>query len=187
MRTSIAIGTAAPGLRPPQTLTTQRCFECSDLGFILDKGIDRNCWRLHYPGHNPANAAAVMLRRAVEYLRVRKLAVDPQAFEIAKLLARHTTEQPFDKTGLLETHYTLPLRSFMGVIEDLRKIWLLPIGGRKYQPTGYWIITDADDFKTWADEYRRSPITQLSTLHRVAKRNFPILAEQMELEFWNDL
>lgn len=164
-----------------------RCFECSDIGFVVERNVKKLCWRRSYPHHNTPNAAALMLERAVEHLMVRKLIVEPQHFEIAKLLARYTTAAPFTSARLLETHFVLPLRSFMGIIEDLRRVWLLPVGSRKSAPVGYWIITDQADFASWVERAKAAPITQLTTIHAVARRNFPVFAEQLELEFWQDM
>lgn len=165
-----------------------RCHECGDIGFTVDGDASRWCWRAKATSaHNPPNAAARMLRRAVEHLMVRKLRIDAQHFSIASMLTRFTTDAPFDKARLLESHFTLPLRNFHYVIEDLRRIWLLPIGSRKFAPSGYWIITDEADFKSWVAIAKSAPVTQLSTIAAVAKRNFPIFAEQLELEFWNDM
>ncbi len=169
-------------------MPTERCFNCSDLGFVVENNARRFCWRFRggVP-HNAPSEAARMLERSVEHLIIRKLAIDPQHFEIAKLLARYTTGQPFDRAATLENHFALPLRHFQNLIEDLRRIWLLPVGSRKFKPVGYWIITDADDFSDWVTRCKAAPITQLSTIAAVARRNFPILADQLELEFWQDM
>ncbi len=60
------------------------------------------------------------------------------------------------------------------------------VGSRKQEPSGYWIITDLEDFKEWFDRVKAAPITQLTTIHRVAKANFPVFAEQIEMDFWTD-
>ena len=69
------------------------------------------------------------------------------------------------------------------MIEDLRSEWLLPVGARKDDPSGYWIITDAADFAEWFTRSKSSPLTQLTTIHRVARRHFPTFAGQIELDF----
>jgi hypothetical protein len=78
------------------------------------------------------------------------------------------------------------LRKFHAAIEELRRVWMLPIGSRKDSPAGYWIITDVKDFEEWINRSKSAPITQLTTIYKVAKRNFPIFAEQMELDIFND-
>ncbi|MGE3385075.1 MAG: hypothetical protein AB7L70_19285 [Pyrinomonadaceae bacterium] len=168
--------------------TDQRhCFECSDLGFTVEQNAKRLCWRRHFDGHAAANDAAGILERAVDRLMVRKIQIDHHAFEIAKVLTRYTTDRPFDKGDLLTAHLSMSLRSFQHIIEDLRKVWLLPVGSRKEPPSGYWIITDQTDFAEWVTRAKSAPITQLSTIHAVARRNFPVFAEQLELEFWQDM
>lgn len=160
-----------------------RCFECGDLGFRLADGMPHQCWRVRANApHNDPNPAALMLRRAVDRLFKYGVPIDVQHFEIAKLLTRFSSERPFDKAKTLELHYPMPLRSFMGIVEDLRKVWLLPIGARKHPPSGYWIITDEDAFREYLETAKTAPITQLSTIYRVARANFPVLAGQLELE-----
>lgn len=166
---------------------TYRCFECGDLGFIVEKNARRLCWRRNAPGHSEPGAAARILERAVERLMVRQLVIDAQHFEIAKLLTRFTAEAPFDRARTLEHHFTMPLRTFHQVIEDLRRIWLLPVGSSKFKPHGYWICTTEEEFARWIDHCRAAPITQLSMISAVARHNFPIFAEQLELEFWQDI
>lgn len=166
----------------------RRCFECGDLGFVVEKNKRRRCWRLNVdPSHAQPNEAAGILLRAVDHLINRGITIDHHCFEMAKLLTQYTSQRPFDKADLFTTHLTQSLRSFHHIIEDLRRVWLLPVGSRKEKPAGYWIITDADDFADWVKRAKSAPLTQLSTIHAVARRNFPVFAEQLELEFWQDM
>lgn len=164
-----------------------RCYECADLGFTLEQGSTRLCWRRAAPGHNPPNEAARMLSRAVDHLAVRKIVVDHHSFEMAKVLCQYTGDRPFDKGDVLATHLAQSLRSFHHIIEDLRKVWLLPVGSRKEPPAGYWIITDQADFAAWVQRAKTAPVTQLSTIHAVARRNFPVFAQQLELDIWQEM
>jgi hypothetical protein len=79
------------------------------------------------------------------------------------------------------------LRIFAFTIEELRHKWTLPVGGRKFRPSGYWIITDLEDCKAWLRQATSAPRTQLVTIWRAAKAAFPILAGQGEFEFMNGL
>lgn len=143
--------------------------------------------------HAEPNQASLLLRRATNRLFHQQFWIHAQVFDLARILTNFDSKTPacrkqlmdvyFADTELSEAHQ---LRKFHGFIEELRKIWLLPIGSRKVEPSGYWIITDLEDFKGWFNRVKSAPITQLSTIHKVAKFNFPIFAEQMELEFWND-
>lgn len=165
-----------------------RCHSCGDLGFVIEKNTLKHCWReFSTPEHNAPNEAANMLQGAIERLALNNYHFDPLVFEVAKQLTYYTTTRPFDKERSLETHFTMPLRSFMGIIETLRRVWLLPVGSRKSAPTGYWIIVDIDDFKEWVTRFKSAPSTQLATAAELARRNFPILAKQLELEFWQDV
>ena len=165
-----------------------RCFECSDLGFVIKGGIKEICWRVAaFDDHAAPNDAAKMTARAVDHLHERGIVVDHYAFEIAKVLALHTSDQPYHRGNILAMHLAQSLRSFMGLIEHLRKVWLLPVGSRKETPAGYWIITDQADFSAWVQRAKSAPITQLATIAAVARRNFPMFAEQLELDFWQEM
>lgn len=140
------------------------------------------------------NPAAFLMGRAAWRLRSMGIHINPFAFDLARILTHHTTDQPCLRVDLLEFFFAETnlsganrLRKFHELVEDLRKIWLLPIGSRKYKPSGYWIITDLEDFKAWFERVKVAPITQLSTIHKVARANFPIFAEQMELDFWKNI
>lgn len=121
--------------------------------------------------------------------------IDFLAFDIARILTRFSSEKPCPRRRLEELFFELhgkenhgdTERKIKGYIETLRHDWLLPIGSRKSDPCGYWIITDLEDFKNWYSSVTQAPITLLSTIHKVAKHNFPVFAEQMELDFWTDL
>lgn len=171
---------------------TPVCFACEDLGFIPGK-IDAitGCWRNEAGAeHNAANAAARMIGRAVQMMPPGKIPVNAHTFSVAKALSRATSERPCNREEILKKYFGYtnnPLRKFHYVIEELRKEWLLPVGSRKEAPSGYWIITSEADFKKWFERSNSAPITQLTTNYKVAKRNFPIFAEQMELEFFNDI
>lgn len=168
------------------------CDRCQNIGMrIGPTGVFEQCpvVAVGQP-HAEPNPAGTILRHFADVLRRRHIAPNSHAFDVAKTLTGYTTAEPCPRDVLLDTHFTWTssrLRKFHHAIEELRSIWLLPVGSRKEEPSGYWIITDVDDFAAWADRYRSAPITQLSTLHRVARANFPLYAEQLELDFWSDI
>lgn len=144
--------------------------------------------------HIGANEESIMLKRSTDLLDEKQIWINPQAFDLARLLTNFDTKNPCPRHEIFETFYDVTpgsynnlLRKFHALIEELRLIWLLPIGSRKTEPSGYWIITDLDDFKKWIDRVKSAPITQLSTIHKVARHNFPVFARQLELEFLHDL
>lgn len=178
--------------RPFLPFAPPTCQRCQGLGLWIEpSGAVATCPEIRVGNaHVDPNPAAVVLKRSVELLRFRKIAINALDFDVAKCLIDYTTKQPCPRDVLLKkmfTWTTSPLRQFHHRIEDLRKIWLLPVGSRKADPSGYWIITELDDFADWVERSKSAPIQQLSTIHRVAKANFPVFAEQMELEFWNDI
>lgn len=170
----------------------RRCFECMDMGFVVSKDGEFSwCWRGRAGAeHNKQSPAAFVLQRAVEQLRIAKLPVEPHVFHVARHIAAGTSAEPIRREKLIEGNFGYsksPLRMFHKVVEILRAEWLLPVGSRKAAPAGYWICTDQKDFAEWVERTKAAPITQLTTIHRVAKRNFPLFAEQLELQFFNDV
>ncbi|MEO8649161.1 MAG: hypothetical protein ABI539_08350 [Acidobacteriota bacterium] len=171
------------------------CDRCFDLGIWLTprSGVEV-CPNIRVGApHAEPNEAAVMIRTAAEHLRENKQSVNTQTFDVARLLSKFTSADPCPRQHILKNFFSyLPmteanqLRKFHAVVEDLRRNWALPVGSRKDAPAGYWIITDLDDFKMWVERAKSAPLTQLTTIHRVAKRNFPVFAEQLEIEFWGD-
>lgn len=170
------------------------CYQCGDTGlWAQPNGTIATCPRLvNGAPHNEPSAAAKMFQRAVRGLADRKVDLDHHAFDVAKTLVKYSTANPCERRVLIRRHFLhvngerSQIRKLQGVIEDLRRTWLLPVGSRKEEPSGYWIITDAADFAEWVERTKSAPIKQLSTIHNVAKRNFPVFAEQLDLEFWKD-
>jgi hypothetical protein len=173
-----------------------KCPRCFDIGvWIAPQGDLQQCPVISTGGkHDEPNAAAQLLQRAAATLRERNQVINSQSFNLARVLTYYTSSDPCPREDLINMFFRyLPmsekftLRKFHEAIETLRRYWLLPVGSRKVQPCGYWIITDEADFKEWFERTKAAPITQLTTIHKVAKLNFPIFAEQMELDFFNDL
>lgn len=143
--------------------------------------------------HAETNKGADLIKRSTALLKANRTWISPQVFDFARILSNYTSENPcprqsldfyfFDGTNLTAEN---KLRKLHGIVEELRKVWLLPVGSRKFEPSGYWIITELEDFKVWFNSVKAAPITQLTTIHKVAKHNFPVFAEQIELEFRND-
>jgi hypothetical protein len=177
-------------------LINKFCPRCMDSGvWLTPKGRVETCPRIQLgEDHNPANEAALRFRRAVLRLQQRNITLGNQTFSVAQVLTNYTSARPcprrdllnflFADTWITEEH---KIRKLHYIVEELRKTWLLPVGGRKHGPSGYWIITDLSEFKEWFEDVKAAPITQLTTIHRLAKFNFPIFAEQIELEFFNDV
>lgn len=185
------------GLPLFQSVANRTCYRCLNTGLFLspDNKIETCPILEHARGtHNLPNNASIVLRRSVEILGGRRIWINPQSFDLARLLTNFDSTEPCPRHEIFETFYDSSamsyanqLRKFHALIEELRAVWLLPIGSRKIEPSGYWIITDLTDFKNWVDRVKCAPITQLSTIHKVARHNFPVFAEQMELDFWSDI
>lgn len=168
------------------------CDRCQNIGMrIGPTGMFEECPAIVVgEPHAEPNPAGTVLRHFATVLKRRHIQPNSHAFEVARTLTRFTTAEPCSRELLLDTHFTWTssrLRKFHYAIEELRSVWLLPVGSRKEEPAGYWIITDVDDFAAWVTRAKAAPITQLSTIHRVARANFPLYAEQLELDFWSDI
>ena len=173
--------------------TCQRCF---DTGVWLSP---RNevlvCPRVQLGElHAEPNEASLILRKSANRMFQQKKFIYAFEFELARILTHYSSTFPCHRDLLFEFLFADTnldergkLRKFHGFVEALRKVWLLPIGSRKCEPSGYWLITDLKDYKDWLKRTTSAPITQLTTIHRNARFNFPEFAEQLELEFWKDM
>lgn len=173
-------------------MSVRRCFECQDIGFIVKQdGSVIACWRAAQGAeHNAPNDAAQLMALRVEIMAANKIKPLEIDYRVAAMLTQHTTAYPADRVRLVEAFFGYThdkKRQLAKVIERLKEVWLLPIGSRKEPPSGYWICTTLDDFAECVARAKSAPITQLTTIHRMARANFPVLAEQLGLEFWSDI
>ena len=181
---------------PLFAMLQKQCKRCFDTGIWLTPSNEVwVCPRIQCGDlHAEPNDASLILRRSVNRLFAMHTRIDPMCFDLARILSNFSSETPCSRQAIFDhffgdTNFTYQncLRKFHGMIEELRRVWLMPIGSRKKDPSGYWIITDLEDFKAWVNRVKSAPITQLTTIHKVAKHNFPIFAEQLELEFYTDI
>lgn len=165
-----------------------RCDRCFDIGIrISPGGVFEPCPAivLGQP-HAEPSPAALMIQRCVTRRDVRP---DSHLFNVARTLASFSTQQPCSRFDLIDLHFSYSdkpetqRREVSHAIERLRSEWLLPVGSRKAKPSGYWIITDANDFEDWFNRKKSQPLNELATLHRLARHYWPVFAEQLELEF----
>jgi hypothetical protein len=174
-----------------------QCQRCFDTGIWLTPKNDvETCpVKIMMPGlHLPATTAAGFVKRAADLIKNNQAWINFQEFDLARILSNYSSANPcarqilieffYDETNLTAEH---KLRKFHSLIECLRHRWLLPIGSRKTEPTGYWIISDVEDCKAWLRHATAAPKTQLATIWHVAKHNFPMLAGQAEFDFMNHL
>lgn len=141
------------------------------------------------------NEAARQLHHAVFERAARKLWIDPQAFDLARILTHYTAENPC-KRERLETLFFAEHpeakagdgeRKIKGLIEILRHDWLLPVGSSKRLPYGHWIITNATELHDWRKAAQAAPITQLATIYRVVRANRERFAGQVDFDFKDEL
>lgn len=173
---------------------SQHCYRCGDSGLWLTPTDGRigTCpvISLGQP-HAELNAAARLIERAGRSLDFRKIKANPVAFDVARALVKFDCRTPCSREYLLDKYFGWAshnrLRKFHSVIEELRAVWLLPVVSRKGAPSGYWISTDQKDFEAWVERASRAPRTQMTTIFRLAKANWPVYGEQIEMEFWRDM
>lgn len=184
------------GLPLFQAVASRTCNRCFDTGLWLasDNAVEMCPGRLRNESHASPNAAAQNLCRSVKLLNEKQIWINPQAFDLARLLTNFDSKTPCPRQEIFDTFYdttTLSyqnqLRKFHALIEELRSIWLLPVGSRKTEPSGYWVVTELADFREWFERVKAAPVTQLITIYKVARHNFPVFAEQMELQFLSDI
>lgn len=183
------------GLPLFQAVASRSCDTCFGTTLVLSPyNVVEPCLKQLYRNHPLPNEAATILLRSTKLLKEKQIWINPQAFDLARLLTNFDSKKPCPRGEIFDTFYDATvlsyqnqLRKFHALVEELRSIWLLPVGSRKTEPSGYWVITELADFKEWFERVKAAPITQLSTIHRVARHNFPVFADQMELEFYNDI
>lgn len=181
--------------QPKLTLPQDACLRCSGTTFWLTSGNTiARCpqIQMNLPHAGPSDAAQVV-EYAARRLKRQGVVLMRDDFDLAQILTHYTTENPCSRQALMRRFFlgtNLPAanqtRKLQAMIERLRTVWLLPVGSRKADPCGYWIITDLDDYKDWFSRTTAAPITQLTTIHRNAKHNFPVFAEQIELDFFGN-
>lgn len=171
--------------------TENNCDKCGNYGIVLtDRGVITECrdLQLGFNDHRPLTAAARVVLEAGRNLTARGLKItDSRTFHVACELTRTTTKDRIIGNDIVKRFFgadgSLSLRHLHECIEELRAVWLLPVCSSRRQPFGYWIATDPDDFRRWVEDVKAAPLKQLATIHAVARRNFPALAHQLELEF----
>ena len=174
-----------PDTRNPIAL----CAKCRNYGIVLtDRGTINECpnLQLGFNDHRPLSEAAQAVMRAGRKLTERGLQItDTRVFSVACALTRATTADRIVGHDIIKRFFgadgSLQLRHLHECIEELRAVWLLPVCSSRRIPYGYWIATDADDFRQWVDEVKSAPLKQLATIGAVARANFSKLATQLDL------
>lgn len=170
------------------------CDRCFNIGYrIHPRGGVEQCPVIQCSEPHPElTAAGLMIDRSIRLMLHRKLEVDQVHFDIARTLAGWSAEKPCTNDELVRRHFSwvdgteAARRRVAKAIRFLREIWFLPVGSRKDKPSGYYICRDEPEFREYFERTKREPITELSTLHRLAAANWPVFAEQIELDFWKD-
>lgn len=166
------------------------CDRCFDSGVWLTPKRDViTCPQLVLGREHACSTTATdRFQKAAQRYLDRGNEIGNESFAVGAILCGFTTTDPCPRSLLLEFLYggtnlndAYKLRKFHGIIELLRKHWLLPIGSRKHDPAGYWMIISIDDYKDWFGRVVAAPKTQLATVYRNARENFPEFANQQKL------
>jgi len=167
-----------------------RCTRCGDHGFWLTpKGIVTECpnLQLKFNDHPAPNLAAEKVLLSGRRLAECGLVANPKALDVARMLTAFTGVDPCPRQQLINKYFgyaaASKLREFHSTIEELRRVWLLPVASRKNLPAGYWIAVTQKDFAEWLERFLSSPRTQMVTGYRLAKVHWPVYAKQLELDF----
>lgn len=139
--------------------------------------------------HCGAAAAELLHSPAVQIFRqrtfdrmARQADIHPLHFHLARALTLFSSEKPVLREWLGK-HFNLSERKTKDVVKFLKDNWLLPIGGRKRDPKGYWLIVTDAEFIEYERQARRTAISALATLYKMRRANFPRLAGQLALDF----
>lgn len=176
------------------------CDRCFNIGYRIRPtgGVEQCPVIQSREPHPEITATGKMIDRSIRLLLFRKLEVDQLHFDIARTIALWTPGSPCSNDELVRRHFSwvsgstearmkeAQRRHVAKAIRFLREIWLLPVGSRKDKPSGYYICRTEAEFKEYFERTRREPVTELSMLHRMAAANWPVFAEQLEIDFWKD-
>lgn len=171
---------AAPVTMRPM-LEGVRCFECVDTNLEITLYGVQACASC-VGAREARSPAASTLARVIFNRLERSLPVDPMLVQLGRILTRFSSDQPLPGE-MIEVHLRLNYRTAKTMIETLRREYLLPIGSRKGQPNGYWIMTTAAEFIEWDRQFRSQAISLFATSYRLMRANFPALAGQTTLDF----
>lgn len=171
---------APESMRP---LLNWRCYECLDTNIAITLLGVTPCTSCT-GARERRNTAAWRLARCVFQRQERKQEIDLLVLNVARILTHFTSETPLSRE-LIEVHLRLSERYVKKIIEKLRKEWLLPVGSRKLQPSGYWIISSAAEFIEWHRHFRSQAISEFATAYHLLRHNFPELAGQESFDFIN--
>lgn len=161
-----------------------KCYDCFDSGLVNNQktlGVITRCFNCYDSLF--FSPAALKFQNVVLDLQKRGKEIDQSLFFLAQTLTPFTSETPVKRLYLQKWLKHTDERQTKRLLARLQDEWLLPIGSRKHEPFGHWIITTETDFREWRREARQSAITRLATIHRVEKHNFPTLAGQTSMDF----
>lgn len=94
----------------------------------------------------------------------------PLERRVAALIWQHKGRRNPVPIAYLMKWVTLSERSVKSTVEKLRREHLCPIGARRAEPVGYFVIVDAADEDEALESYRRQMISEARTVRALASK-----------------
>ena len=73
-------------------------------------------------------------------------------------------------------------RAIKALIRSLRREHQFPILSRKGKPAGYWWCASSAEMEQWIHEFRSQALDELTTVSKIVRANYPMLAGQLRLD-----
>jgi hypothetical protein len=172
------------------------CPNCWNSGLVFSPSKTiQVCPRIQMnPKAHPINSASRFIQKASTFLNDRVIALNELQFDLARILCNFTSSRPI-KCRELEQYFLgftaldaeAKRRKILAMVSDLKGKWNLPVGSSRSAPEGFWMISTLEEFKEQVKRDSSQPITSLTTIHSVARRCFPEFAEQMQLDFFENV
>lgn len=161
------------------------CSICLESNFMF---VDQKVISCPYHAPFEETTAVKFFREAIDIRIAHKRVITRTDFDVARFLTLFDTENPCERRILEQQFCEMDVpsrneRKIKGIIENLRREWLLPIGSHKAPPYGYYFITNDEDFIRWQKENLASALTALQTNYRVFRHNFRRIAGQNDFNY----
>lgn len=159
------------------------CPECSDTGIAMQLYGPSECKVCAYK-ERPFNPTARRIHDCVLELIARGTKIDAQLWEVARALAHSSFDAPVPGEKL-QAKLGIDRRTLSDRMKRLRDEWFLPALATRQKPTGYYVATRPEHFELWRRHTYGQAMSELVTLYRLQRSNFPELAGQQTLDFVN--
>jgi len=111
--------------------------------------------------------------------------LDPEEASVVILISQADRQHPV-RIAEIQKQTGLSDRTVKAIVHTLREVHLLPIGGSRRPPVGMFWIQDAAGFQSYYDQTYAQAMSELRTLHKMARTHYPELAGQLLLPIAGD-